>query len=203
MDPSTPRPAPGESTFNSVDLDDLPFNYEVSTAMHIIIPSEPMPMVSVRRDHLFAALGETYSNSHSILPVSFFLVVYVATCLSFLTISAQEEFEELCFKFGIELDDVVGGRDIVLVDALSRRIPLVSDRPTIIFGVDVTHPHPGEDSSPSIAVVLLTKFPSVPPTFQVTSNVVQDLTITNINTVCLVIPHALRRHGDGTMLSKK
>lgn len=41
----------------------------------------------------------------------------------------------------------------MLVDALSRRIPLVSDRPTIIFGADVTHPHPGEDSSPSIAAV--------------------------------------------------
>jgi eukaryotic translation initiation factor 2C len=39
------------------------------------------------------------------------------------------------------------------VDALSRRIPLVTDRPTIIFGADVTHPHPGEDSSPSIAAV--------------------------------------------------
>ena len=41
----------------------------------------------------------------------------------------------------------------MLVDALARRIPLVSDRPTIIFGADVTHPHPGEDSSPSIAAV--------------------------------------------------
>ncbi|KAG6496371.1 hypothetical protein ZIOFF_044232 [Zingiber officinale] len=48
----------------------------------------------------------------------------------------------------------VGGRDTVLVDALSRHIPLVSDRPTIIFGADITHPHPGEDSSPSIAVVV-------------------------------------------------
>ncbi|KAG6471916.1 hypothetical protein ZIOFF_069369 [Zingiber officinale] len=183
-----------------------------------------MPTVSFRRDRLFAALDETYSNSHSILPISFFLVIYVAAYFSFLTISVQEEFEELCFKFGIELDDVefsrdpvlhpltarpdhveralsafyhdtmtilqpqgkeldllivilpdndgslyddqkqicetglgfingkVGGRDTVLVDALSRRIPLVSDRPTIIFSADVTHPHPGEDSSPSIAV---------------------------------------------------
>ncbi|KAG6512030.1 hypothetical protein ZIOFF_030121 [Zingiber officinale] len=76
--------------------------------------------------------------------------------------------------------DKVEGRDMVLVDALSRRIPLVSDQPTIIFGADVTHSHPWEDySSPSIVVVLLTKFPSMPPTFQVTSNVVQDLTITN------------------------
>ncbi|PHT79858.1 Protein argonaute 1B [Capsicum annuum] len=30
----------------------------------------------------------------------------------------------------------------------------VSDRPTIIFGADVTHPHPGEDSSPSTAAVV-------------------------------------------------
>lgn len=49
----------------------------------------------------------------------------------------------------------VGGRNTVLMDALTRRIPLVSDRPTIIFGADVTHPHPGEDSSPSIAAVRL------------------------------------------------
>lgn len=52
----------------------------------------------------------------------------------------------------------VGGRNTVLVDALARRIPLVSDRPTIIFGADVTHPHPGEDSSPSIAAVSVALF---------------------------------------------
>ena len=44
----------------------------------------------------------------------------------------------------------------MLADAVSRRIPLVTDRPTIIFGADVTHPHPGEDSSPSIAAVSTT-----------------------------------------------
>ncbi|KAL5649559.1 hypothetical protein ACJX0J_040368, partial [Zea mays] len=49
---------------------------------------------------------------------------------------------------------LVGGRNIVLVDALARRIPLVSDITTIIFGADVTHPHLGEDSSPSIAAVV-------------------------------------------------
>lgn len=41
----------------------------------------------------------------------------------------------------------------MLLDALSWRIPLVSDIPTIIFGADVTHPESGEDSSPSIAAV--------------------------------------------------
>ncbi|KAK1384139.1 Argonaute 1 [Heracleum sosnowskyi] len=54
----------------------------------------------------------------------------------------------------LKINVKVGGRNTVLVDALSRRIPFVSDRPTIIFGADVTHPHPGEDSSPSIAAVV-------------------------------------------------
>lgn len=47
----------------------------------------------------------------------------------------------------------MGGRNTVLLDAISCRIPLVSDIPTIIFGADVTHPENGEDSSPSIAAV--------------------------------------------------
>nr|AIN75617.1 argonaute 1 [Dimocarpus longan] len=54
----------------------------------------------------------------------------------------------------LKINVKVGGRNTVLLDAISRRIPLVSDRPTIIFGADVTHPHPGEDSSPSIAAVV-------------------------------------------------
>jgi len=43
----------------------------------------------------------------------------------------------------------------VLFDAVNRRIPLVSEEPTIIFGADVTHPAAGEDSGPSIAAVCL------------------------------------------------
>ncbi|GAB2285498.1 argonaute 1 [Dionaea muscipula] len=53
----------------------------------------------------------------------------------------------------LKINVKVGGRNTLLVDALSRRIPLVSDRPTIIFGADVTH-HPEEDSIPSIAAVV-------------------------------------------------
>ncbi|KAH7528844.1 hypothetical protein FEM48_Zijuj05G0120900 [Ziziphus jujuba var. spinosa] len=45
-----------------------------------------MPTVSVGRDRLFAALGRTYT---------------------------QEEFEELCFSFGIELDDVTTEKAII------------------------------------------------------------------------------------------
>ncbi|KAI3984640.1 hypothetical protein MKX01_004003, partial [Papaver californicum] len=48
----------------------------------------------------------------------------------------------------------VGGRNNVLEDALMKRLPIVSERPTIIFGADVTHPPAGEDSSPSIAAVV-------------------------------------------------
>ncbi|KAK7293241.1 hypothetical protein RJT34_16104 [Clitoria ternatea] len=44
-------------------------------------------------------------------------------------------------------------RNTVLLDALSWKIPLVSDIPTIIFGVNVTHPESGEDICPSIVAV--------------------------------------------------
>ncbi|XP_078445686.1 stabilizer of iron transporter SufD / Polynucleotidyl transferase [Wolffia australiana] len=54
----------------------------------------------------------------------------------------------------LKINVKVGGKNTVLADALNGCIPLVSDRPTIIFGADVTHPHPGEDSSPSIAAVV-------------------------------------------------
>ena len=50
----------------------------------------------------------------------------------------------------------VNGRNTALVEAVEKAIPLVSDIPTIIFGADVTHPAPGDDSSPSIAAVSTT-----------------------------------------------
>ncbi|KAG9133575.1 hypothetical protein Leryth_016526 [Lithospermum erythrorhizon] len=54
----------------------------------------------------------------------------------------------------LKINVKVGGRNTVLRDALSYRMPIVGEEPTIIFGADVTHPHPGEDSSPSIAAVV-------------------------------------------------
>ena len=48
----------------------------------------------------------------------------------------------------------VGGRNTVLERAFIRNgIPFVSEVPTIIFGADVTHSPPGEDSASSIAAV--------------------------------------------------
>ncbi|PWZ46380.1 Protein argonaute 1B [Zea mays] len=65
-------------------------------------------------------------------------------------VNKQHYLANVALKINVK----VGGRNIVLVDALARRIPLVSDITTIIFGADVTHPHLGEDSSPSIAAVV-------------------------------------------------
>lgn len=71
----------------------------------------------------------------------------------FLTTQVCKKTKQYLANVAFKIDVKVGGRNTVLVDALSRRIPLVSDRPTIIFGADVTHPPPGEDSSPSITAV--------------------------------------------------
>ncbi|KAK7304232.1 hypothetical protein RJT34_15368 [Clitoria ternatea] len=59
----------------------------------------------------------------------------------------------------LKINVKMGGRNTVLLDALSWRILLVSDIPIIIIGDDVTHPESGEDSCPSIAVdqVLIVK----------------------------------------------
>nr|DAD27035.1 TPA_asm: hypothetical protein HUJ06_028503 [Nelumbo nucifera] len=57
-------------------------------------------------------------------------------------------------NLSLKINVKMGGRNTVLLDALSWRIPLVSDIPTIIFGADVTHPETGEDSTPSIAAVV-------------------------------------------------
>ncbi|KAG0548150.1 hypothetical protein BDA96_01G141900 [Sorghum bicolor] len=62
----------------------------------------------------------------------------------------NQYLENLSLKINVK----VGGRNTVLDDALNRRIPLLTDCPTIVFGADVTHPSPGESSSPSIAAVV-------------------------------------------------
>lgn len=63
---------------------------------------------------------------------------------------SKQYLENVALKINVK----VGGRNTVLHDAIERKIPLLTDKPTIIFGADVTHPQPGEDSSPSIAAVV-------------------------------------------------
>lgn len=92
-----------------------------------------MPVVSVNRDALFAALGRTYSKSPSAYSRRH-LAVHKSCCAllptqsagtwlhpgaiyqletaekrqyCLLLFAAQEEFEDLCFEYGVELDDVV------------------------------------------------------------------------------------------------
>ncbi|KAK7290131.1 hypothetical protein RIF29_04336 [Crotalaria pallida] len=64
--------------------------------------------------------------------------------------------QQICRQILVPLSSsTMGGRNTVLLDAVSCRIPLVSDIPTIIFGADVTHPENGEDTSPSIAAIFI------------------------------------------------
>ncbi|OIW05841.1 hypothetical protein TanjilG_23627 [Lupinus angustifolius] len=63
---------------------------------------------------------------------------------------SKQYLENVSLKINVK----VGGRNTVLNDAMQRKIPHVSDLPTLILGADVTHPQPGEDSSPSIAAVV-------------------------------------------------
>ncbi|KAJ4977626.1 hypothetical protein NE237_008406 [Protea cynaroides] len=62
----------------------------------------------------------------------------------------KQYMENVALKINVK----AGGRNTVLNDAVQRCIPLVTDKPTIIFGADVTHPQSGEDSGASIAAVV-------------------------------------------------
>ncbi|KAJ3084300.1 hypothetical protein HK102_000701 [Quaeritorhiza haematococci] len=53
----------------------------------------------------------------------------------------------VCLKINVKL----GGMNSYLSN---QQIPFVSEKPTIIFGADVTHPPPGEFSKPSIAALV-------------------------------------------------
>ncbi|KAK4375931.1 hypothetical protein RND71_006608 [Anisodus tanguticus] len=62
----------------------------------------------------------------------------------------KQYLENLALKINVK----VGGINCVLEQAVHRRIPYLTDIPTIVFGADVTHPQSGEDSGPSIAAVV-------------------------------------------------
>lgn len=73
-----------------------------------------MPIVGVNRDRLFEALGRKYSESRGRLQAQAGLSLqhtaahqhcYPAVPAT----AADEEFDQLCFEYGIELDDVVSG----------------------------------------------------------------------------------------------
>nr|AGS47792.1 argonaute 5 [Salvia miltiorrhiza] len=65
-----------------------------------------------------------------------------------------KQYMQYMENVSLKINAKVGGRNSVLDLAVKGKFPYLSDRPTIIFGADVTHPQPGEDSSPSIAAVV-------------------------------------------------
>ncbi|XP_075014270.1 phenylalanine--tRNA ligase beta subunit isoform X2 [Calonectris borealis] len=67
-----------------------------------------MPTVSVKRDLLFQALGRTYTD---------------------------EEFNELCFEFGLELDEVTSEKDIISKEKGEEKAKGASD--TVLYKIDV------------------------------------------------------------------
>uniref|UniRef100_A0A2K6SBT5 Phenylalanine--tRNA ligase beta subunit n=1 Tax=Saimiri boliviensis boliviensis TaxID=39432 RepID=A0A2K6SBT5_SAIBB len=67
-----------------------------------------MPTVSVKRDLLFQALGRTYTN---------------------------EEFDELCFEFGLELDEITSEKEIISKEQGSVKAAGASD--VVLYKIDV------------------------------------------------------------------
>lgn len=59
-----------------------------------------MPTITVNRDELFKRLGHVYCNT-------FFWIDKKAFFDLFDFFTAEDEFNNLCFDFGIELDEVV------------------------------------------------------------------------------------------------
>ncbi|KAM5573865.1 protein argonaute 1-like [Rosa sericea] len=120
------------------------FCYELAQMCHIsgmVFNAEPvLPPVSARPDQVEKVLKAQYHDVMTKIPGKELdlLVVILPNNNG----SLYGDLKRICET------------ELVLVDAISRRIPLVSDRPTIIFGAGMTHPHPGEDSSPSIAAVV-------------------------------------------------
>lgn len=59
-----------------------------------------MPTIGVKRDLLFEALGKKYSE---------YFIDHIKTKKSHgnLFFPADDEFQKLCFEFGLELDEVV------------------------------------------------------------------------------------------------
>lgn len=67
-----------------------------------------MPTVSVKRDLLFEALGKTYTD---------------------------EEFDELCFEFGLELDEITSEKDIIIREQGDQKAEGASD--VVLYKIDV------------------------------------------------------------------
>ncbi|KAJ0973754.1 hypothetical protein J5N97_015719 [Dioscorea zingiberensis] len=59
-------------------------------------------------------------------------------------------------NMALKINAKLGGCNVALYNTLSRQIPRIfmEDEPVIFMGADVTHPHPLDDFSPSVAAVV-------------------------------------------------
>lgn len=57
-------------------------------------------------------------------------------------------------NLALKINAKVGGSTVALYNPLPRQLPRLFSEPAIFFGADVTHPHPMDDKSPSIAAVV-------------------------------------------------
>ncbi|XP_051113404.1 protein argonaute 5-like [Andrographis paniculata] len=90
----------------------------------------------------------------------------------------RKYMENVALKINVK----VGGRNTVLADVVNGGMPFFTGVPTIIFGADVTHPQPGDYSSPSIAAVVasidwpeVTKYKGLVSTQTRRQEIIQDL----------------------------
>lgn len=68
-----------------------------------------MPTVSVNRDLLFSKIGKAYCKK---VPLNLYFISHIKNVFRrhlkyILCPTADDEFDKLCFQFGIELDEVV------------------------------------------------------------------------------------------------
>ncbi|XP_058043732.1 phenylalanine--tRNA ligase beta subunit isoform X1 [Ahaetulla prasina] len=88
-----------------------------------------MPTVGVKRDLLFQALGRSYSKEKLwglVVSLSFGQKRWER---------ADEEFDELCFEFGLELDEITSEKDIISKEKGDEKAEGASE--TILYKIDV------------------------------------------------------------------
>ncbi|KAF7243243.1 Phenylalanine--tRNA ligase beta subunit [Varanus komodoensis] len=87
-----------------------------------------MPTVSVKRDLLFQALGRSYIRPHLEYCDQFWAPRFKKD-------TADEEFDELCFEFGLELDEITSEKDIISKEKGDGKAEGASD--VVLYKIDV------------------------------------------------------------------
>ncbi|KAJ3011116.1 hypothetical protein HKX48_007014 [Thoreauomyces humboldtii] len=64
-----------------------------------------------------------------------------------ITAAKKQYCANVCLKLNVKL----GGMNCYLAN---KQLPFISDKPSIVFGADITHPAPGDHNRPSIAAVV-------------------------------------------------